>query len=255
MKNILILEDDIIMNKMITNLLKSDEARDTSSNSIEKSGQFNQNQKFGYMLKIDSVYTVNEAKKNLSQKNYDLVILDINLPDGSGYEVCEETKKTNPNIAVIFLTANDLEGDIIKGYELGAADYITKPFSNIVLRHKVKAILNLIGSSQDSKLSHKIFDDGYLYIDFSSLNTTINGKLISLAPLEYRVLEVFIENKGILLTRQKLFEKLWDANGNYIEEHTLTATISRIRSKIEKGSKKYIQTVYGMGYMFTGGDR
>lgn len=229
MKSILIVEDDVTMNRMITNLLKSEE------------------------YEIDSVYTAKEANRKLNSKSYDLAILDINLPDGSGYEVCENIKYNYLNVAVMFLTANDLEKDMIKGYELGATDYITKPFSNIVLRHKVNAIFTLLENSKRNEMVHKIFDDGRLYIDFSSLKARVDGLDISLAPLEYRVLEVFVDNKGTLLTRQKLFEKLWDINENYIEEHTLTATISRIRTKIEKSERKYIQTVYGMGYMFTGG--
>ena len=250
MKHILIVEDDITMNKMIVNLLKSEEHKETPSYNIGVSNSLHENQRFEYSLKIDSAYTFNEAKENLAKKSYDLAILDINLPDGSGYEVCEIIKRNKSNTAVIFLTANDLEMDMIKGYELGAVDYITKPFSNAVLCHKIKAVFTLLENFQSNKPTHKIFDDGHLYIDFSSLIAMHDGKGISLAPLEYRVLEVFVDNKGILLTRQKLFEKLWDSNENYIEEHTLTATISRIRGKIEKGGKKYIQTVYGMGYMF-----
>ena len=91
-------------------------------------------------------------------------------------------------------------------------------------------------------------------MDFSSMRATLNGKEVIFAPLEYRMLEVFTKNKGILLTRQKLLEDLWDSQENYVDEHTLTAAVSRIRGKIEKDGKKYIQTVYGMGYMFTGGD-
>lgn len=231
MKKILIVEDDITMNRMITHLLIVD----------------------GY--DVHSVYTAAEACNNFSQNKYDLAILDINLPDGSGYNICEAMRQNGIDTSVIFLTANDLEQDMLKGYELGAADYITKPFSNEVLRHKLKAIFTLLEKSYSNDFSHNIFDDGYLYINFLSLSANLNGKTISFAPLEYRVLEVFVENKGILLTRQKLFEKLWDHKENYIEEHTLTATISRIRGKIEQDGEKYIQTVYGMGYIFNSGGK
>ena len=121
-----------------------------------------------------------------------------------------------------------------------------------MLRHKVKAIFSLLENAEKEP-PHKIYDDGQLMMDFSSMRGTLNGKEVIFAPLEYRMLEVFTKNKGILLTRQKLLEDLWDSQEKYVDEHTLTAAISRIRGKIEKDGKKYIQTVYGMGYMFTGG--
>ena len=227
MKQILIVEDDTAMNKMLSNLLLAEGCS------------------------VTSAYTVTEAQHYFQSASYDLVILDINLPDGSGYEVCRIIRETS-HTAVIFLTANDLERDMIKGYELGASDYITKPFSNSVLRHKVKAIFSLMEHAQKEP-AHKIYDDGQLVIDFSSMRAALNGNEVIFAPLEYRMLEVFTKNKGILLTRKKLLENLWDSQENYVDEHTLTAAVSRIRGKIEKDGKKYIQTVYGMGYMFTGG--
>ena len=228
MKQILMVEDDTTLNKMLSNILLAE----------------------GY--KVTSACTVAEACQCFQQAIYDLVVLDINLPDGSGYEVCKIIKE-RAQTPVIFLTANDLEQDMIKGYELGAADYITKPFPNSVLRHKVKAIFAMLESAQKEP-PHKIYDDGQLMIDFSSVRATFNGEEIVFAPLEYRMLEVFTRNQKILLTRQKLLESLWDSQENYVDEHTLTAAVSRIRGKIEKGGRKYIQTVYGMGYMFTGGN-
>jgi len=227
MKQILIVEDDITMNKMLANILLAE----------------------GY--RVTSVYTATEARHCFWSTTYDLAILDINLPDGSGYGVCKAIRE-NAHTAVIFLTANDLEQDMIKGYESGAADYITKPFSNNVLRHKVRAIFSMLESTEKEP-PHKIYDDGQLMIDFSSMQAALNGKEVVFAPLEYRMLEVFTGNKGILLTRQKLLENLWDSQENYVDGHTLTAAISRIRGKIEKDGNKYIQTVYGMGYMFMGG--
>lgn len=227
MKQILIVEDDITMNKMLSNILQAED------------------------YKVTSAYSAAEAKLCFQTEVYDLAILDINLPDGSGYEVCKAIRETG-HTAVIFLSANDLEQDMIKGYELGAADYITKPFPNNVLRHKVKAIFSMLESAEKEP-PHKIYDDGQLMIDFSSLRAVLDGNEVVFSPLEYRMLEVFTKNKGILLTRQKLLENLWDSQGNYVDEHTLTAAISRIRGKIERDGHKYIQTVYGMGYMFTGG--
>ena len=227
MEQILIVEDDSTLNKMLAHILLAE----------------------GYQ--VASAYTIRQAQQCLREAFYDLAILDINLPDGSGYDVCQAIKE-NSRTAVIFLTANDLEQDMIKGYELGAADYITKPFPNSVLRHKVKAILTILAQAEKEP-PHKIYDDGQLMIDFSALKATLNGEDIVFAPLEYRMLETFVANSGIVLTRQRLLEKLWDSQENYVDEHTLTAAISRIRCKIEKGGSKYIQTVYGVGYMFSGG--
>ena len=227
MKHILIVEDDITLNKLLTNIMQTEN------------------------YNVSSVYTVSEAKYCLGLNKYDLAILDINLPDGTGYEICKIIKETY-HTAIIFLTANDLETDMVKGYELGASDYITKPFPNSVIRHKVNAIFSLLESSENSNV-HNIYDDVLLKIDFSSMHTTLANKEIIFAPLEYRMLEILVKNKGLLLTRQKLLEKLWDNRGNFVDEHTLTATISRIRKKIDIDNCRYIKTVYGMGYMFVPG--
>lgn len=227
MKKILIVEDDHTMNKMLSELLSNE----------------------GYQ--VTPAATVAEALHHLQSTTYHLAILDVRLPDGTGYELCRAIKKTADTV-VLFLTANDLEQDMIQGYELGATDYITKPFPTSVLRHKVKAVFQMLENTEKCP-PHKSYHDGRLTIDFSSMQASLNGHAIAFSPLEYRMLEVFTQNKGILLTRAKLLEKLWDQQGNFVDEHTLTAAVSRIRGKIEKGGAQYIQTVYGMGYMFTGG--
>ena len=185
------------------------------------------------------------------EKSVDLVVLDIMLPKRTGLEVLKELRQTS-NIPILMLTALDDEPTQAASFDEQADDYITKPFPNSVLRHKVKAIFSML-ESPEKEPPHKVYDDGLLMIDFSSLRTVLAGEEIILAPLEYRMLEILTSNKGILLTRQKLLENLWDSQENYVDEHTLTAAISRIRGKIERGGHKYIRTVYGMGYMFTDG--
>lgn len=224
MKHILLVEDDETLNRMVSRLLRTE----------------------GYQ--VTSAYAAGEARRFLASKTYDLSILDVNLPDGTGWDICFEMQQTS-DTAVIFLTANDLEQDMVKGYRLGAADYITKPFSNQILRHKINAIFSLMDHASKEP-AHNIYSDGRLFIDFSALTSTLCGREILFSPLEYRILEVFTRNRGILLTRGKLLEELWDSQENYVAEHTLTAAISRIRGKIELEGIKYIQTVYGMGYMF-----
>ncbi|HFH0134150.1 TPA: response regulator transcription factor, partial [Clostridioides difficile] len=165
----------------------------------------------------------------------------------SGFELCNEIKE-NYNIPIIFLTANDMECDMIKGYELGALDYITKPFNINIFKQKIKAFLNHL----TIKTKQDYYRDGYLEINFSELSANINGNQIIFTPLEYRTLKLLTENPKSILTRKVLLEKLWDIDANFVDEHTLTSVISRIRSKIEKDNLKYIKTVYGMGYMWLG---
>ena len=176
-------------------------------------------------------------------------VLDINLPDGNGFDFCRDIKERHPDTAVIFLTANDMESDMLKGYELGADDYVTKPFPMSVFQKKVSALLARIRKQSGGDC----YNDGNLFINFSEMSATQGGESISFTPMEYRLLKVLTKNPQIVLTRQVLLEKLWDINGNFVDEHALTSTISRIRTKIEKPDQAYIKTVYGMGYMWIGG--
>lgn len=173
----------------------------------------------------------------------------MNLPDGNGFDLCREMKERRPDTAVIFLTANDMESDMLKGFELGADDYVTKPFPMSVFQRKVAALLKRIVTQSGGDF----YDDGNLYVNFSELTSTLAGQTITFTPLEYRLLKVLTKNPQIVLTRQVLLEKLWDIDENYVDEHALTTAISRIRGKIEADRHTYIKTVYGMGYMWIGG--
>ena len=202
---------------------------------------------FGYM--IDSAMTKQEAENFYKKQDYDLIVLDINLPDGNGFDLCVEIKERRPDTAVIFLTANDMESDMLKGFELGADDYVTKPFPISVFRKKVAVVLERIKKQSCGDF----YEDGKLRINFMEMAATLMGETVVFTPLEYRLLKVLVKNAGTVLTRQILLEKLWDADGNFVDEHALTAAISRIRSKIEADGLTYIKTVYGMGYMWIGG--
>ena len=198
---------------------------------------------------VDAALTKSVAERFCRKQEYDLIVLDINLPDGNGFDFCRDIKESRPDTAVIFLTANDMESDMLKGYELGADDYVTKPFPMSVFQKKVAALL-----ARMKKLSGgDCYNDGNLSIDFTEMTATRDGESISFTPMEYRLLKILIKNPRTVLTRQILLEKLWDIDGNFVDEHALTSTISRIRSKIEKADHAYINTVYGMGYMWIGG--
>lgn len=200
---------------------------------------------------VDAAITKTAAEKLCEKQEYDLIVLDINLPDGNGFDFCKQLKERYPDTGVIFLTANDMESDMLKGFELGADDYVTKPFPISVFQKKVSALL----SRMTKQLGGDCFDDGNLWINFSDRTASLNGKPIVFTSFEYRLLKVMIKNAQTVLTRQILLEKLWDVDGNFVDEHALTAAISRIRNKIEKTERTYIKTVYGMGYIWMGGGK
>ena len=228
MKKILLVEDDDLLNKTLTYNLISE----------------------GY----DTVSALNAgtAAALLTQAEYDLVLLDINLPDGSGYDLCSLIKPENPDTLVIFLTANDQESDQIRGYEVGAVDYITKPFSVGALLRKIRAMFAML---EHRGFTKDFYDDGRLFLDFSEQSAALNGKTITLSAMEYKMLHLFCKNPKQILTRQRLLERLWDAEEKYVDEHTLTTSISRIRGKIEADGDAYIKTIYGIGYQWMGGER
>ncbi len=198
---------------------------------------------------VDAAMTKAAAVQFCEKQDYDLIVLDINLPDGNGFDFCQYVKERRPDTAVIFLTANDMESDMLKGFELGADDYVTKPFPISVFQKKVSALINRIQKQTGSDC----YSDGNLIINFSEATATLSGKPVTFTAMEYRLLRVFVKKPNTVLTRQVLLEKLWDIDGNFVDEHALTVAISRIRSKITAGGFQYIKTVYGMGYMWIGG--
>lgn len=193
-----------------------------------------------------AAYTCQKARQLLKTDRFDLVILDVNLPDGNGFDLCRECKSSAPERPVIFLTANDLEQDELNGFDLGADDYITKPFSIQVLKRRVEAVLRRGTAGSDC------FDDGFLRLDFQALTAARNGERLSITPNEYKLLRLLTANAGAVMTRRLLLEKLWDSGGNFIDDHTLTVTMNRLRAKIEDAEHPYIQTIRGMGYVWTG---
>ena len=165
---------------------------------------------------VDSALSKAAAVQYFMKEKYELVILDVNLPDGNGFDLCGELKMKNSDIAVIFLTARDLESDQLRGFELGADDYVTKPFPMSVFQKKVSALLSRIQKHNNNDC----YDDGKLVINFSEMSAKLLGE---------------------------------DVDGNFVDEHALTCAVSRIRGKIERDNFQYIKTVYGMGYMWIGG--
>ena len=228
MKRILIVEDDALLNKTLAYNLSSD----------------------GW--DVTPALNARTAASLLAGTEYDLVLLDINLPDGNGYDLCKLVKPEHPDTVVIFLTANDQESDQIRGYEAGAVDYITKPFSIEALQRKIRAMFAMLEHHKPAK---DLYDDGRLFLDFSEQSATLNGKPLTLSSMEYKMLYLFCKNPRQVLTRQRLLERLWDVDEKFVDEHTLTTSISRIWGKIEAEGDTYIKTIYGIGYQWTGGER
>lgn len=217
MYNILLIEDDRPLNKAISVYFKKE--------------------KF-YVL---SSFSGQEALDILSQNNLDLIILDINLPDLSGFDLIEQIKIINSNIPILILSACDLDSVILHGFNLGAEDYVTKPFNIEILHKKINVILK-------RNTKNTFYKDDHLFFDKNTSKLVIDNKEIKLTPLEFKLLSLFLENQNQIILKETIIEKIWDSNENYVDEHTLLVNISRLRNKIEDDKHHYIKTVYGLGY-------
>lgn len=191
-------------------------------------------------------HNIISAKSSLAKESFDLLILDINLPDGNGLELLCEIKK-NSNAPVILLTANDMETDIVTGLELGADDYITKPFSLAVLRARVNTQLRKQIVTSTSSFSQ----DGFVF-DFDKMEFLKDGSPIELSKTEQKLLRMLVENRDITLERSVLIDRIWTDGAEYVDENALSVTIKRLRGKLEDNPTKphYIKTVYGIGYIW-----
>ncbi|MBR6172008.1 MAG: response regulator transcription factor [Eubacterium sp.] len=179
------------------------------------------------------------ADDRLARMQFDVAILDVNLPDGSGFDLCKQLKEET-DIPVIFLTARDEENDVVQGFELGADDYILKPFRNRELTSRVEAVLRRSGKTKKNLVA------GDVEIDTEKDQVFVRGQEVEFTQLEYRILLMLMQNTGQLMTREKILDRIWDASGNFVEDNTLTVYIKRIREKL--GDADVIRTVKGMGY-------
>ncbi len=195
---------------------------------------------------VTLVKTVAEAKKTVENEEFDIYILDLTLPDGNGYEVCSLIKSKG-DLPVIFLTAYDDEINVVTGFELGADDYISKPFRVRELLARVKSVLRRY--SKDN--ADGIVKIGELSVNTAEARVLLRGEEVILTAMEYRLLLSFVNNQGTVLTRRKLLEEIWDVDGDFVNDNTLTVYIKRLRDKIENdpNDPQYIKTVRGMGYL------
>lgn len=200
--------------------------------------------KQGYELEV--ARTSAEADTIWKDETYDLVILDVSLPDGSGFDLCKKIRQTS-NVPLLFLTAADEETDIIMGLDIGGDDYITKPFKLAVLLSRINALLRR--SKQFSPPDTELNANG-IKIQLLKGNVYKNGEQIDLTASEYKLLCLFMENPDAILSAEHILSKLWDCEENYVDSNTLTVYIRRLRTKIEDnpGRPRRIVTVRGMGY-------
>lgn len=193
---------------------------------------------------------VKQAIDIISKEKFSLYILDLTLPDGSGYDVCKEIKKQG-DLPVIFLTAYDDEVNVVMGFEFGADDYISKPFRLKELLVRIKSVLRRYNNeSADGIIKFKD-----LTVNTNEAKVYINGNEIILTAMEYRLLLILLNNRGKVLSRTQLLENIWDVDGDFVEDNTLTVYIKRLRDKIEEEPNRplIIKTVRGLGYMIDNG--
>ncbi len=221
MKHILLLEDDAALGQGIRF-------------ALENEG-----------IQVELCTALSQAQSIVPSKDFDLLILDVNLPDGSGLDLLGNVRHCQSAVPVILLTANDLETDIVVGLESGADDYITKPFSLAVLRARVNAQLRRGTPMQRATVELEGFSFDFKWMEFRK-----NGQLIELSKTEQRLLRILVENRGRVLSRETLLERVWPGGGEYVEENALSVTVKRLRDKLEDtpSRPRFLKTVYGIGY-------
>ena len=195
-------------------------------------------------LRVTVCRTLAEGRRTLEDGAFDLLILDVNLPDGNGMEFLRAFRRDHAT-PVILLTANDLETDIVAGLELGADDYITKPFSLAVLRARVHAQLRRGTPAQTERVEIDRFS-----FDFGRMEFQRDGQPVELSKTEQKLLRLLVENRGRTLTRAQLVDRIWTDGAAYVDENALSVTVKRLRDKLEEtpSRPRFIKTVYGLGY-------
>ena len=218
MEQILIMEDDMALNKGLCKALTTDSRQ------------------------LISCTDIRSAREQILCSTPSLILLDINLPDGNGLDFLKEIKKGSDPIPVILLTANDTDLDIVNGLELGADDYITKPFSLAVLRARVNTQLR---KTTPCDKKNVITIDDYSF-DFSTMEFSIRNKKVELSKTEQKLLRLLIEDRGTGMSRSALVDRIWTDGAEYVDENALSVTVKRLRDKLKAHS--YIKTIYGIGY-------
>lgn len=230
-QQILIIEDDKPLAAGLCRALQSEETETVSCGTLKEASNL-------------------LCRQQESKGGFVLALLDVNLPDGSGLDFLQEIKKKY-GMAVIMLTANDMEIDIVTGLELGADDYITKPFSLAVLRARVATQLRRVreqsGAAQQPRMEEAVVIDDYRF-DFARMEYYHGEEQVELSRTEQKLLRIFVENRGISLRREVLLDRIWSSGAEFVDENALSVAVKRLRDKL--GAQDRIRTVYGIGYRF-----
>lgn len=200
---------------------------------------------------VEIVRTVSEALQRLIEINrFDLLILDVMLPDGTGFDVCEKVRKQNTQIPIIFLTASDEEVNVIRGLDSGGDDYITKPFKLGELCSRIRALLRRVGVPNREKSTS--IECGDIAIDLLGSRVSMNGKALDLTSAEYRLLCLLVRNANRIVTRDIILNEIWDDTGNFVDGNTLSVYVRRLREKVETDPSHpmHLITVRGFGYQW-----
>lgn len=179
-----------------------------------------------------------EAKTFFGEDSFDLVILDVMLPDGNGLDLCSYIRSTSADVPILFLTACDEEFQIVRGLDAGADDYVSKPFRLLELLSRIRALLR-------RKTVNTTYQFGDVVIDITNMTVKKCGENLFLTPTEFQILTALVKNSGVIITRTSLLQRIWDSDGNFIDDNTLSVHISRLRDKV---GAKHIVTVRGTGY-------
>nr|WP_325305229.1 response regulator transcription factor [uncultured Oscillibacter sp.] len=204
-------------------------------------------------LELTLCRTLSAARSALEAGGFDLLILDVNLPDGNGLDFLRRLRAGANPVPVILLTANDMETDIVAGLESGADDYVTKPFSLAVLRARVNAQLR---RDRGAVPRGPLVLDGFSF-DFERMEFRRDGRSVDLSKTEQKLLRILVENRGRTLPRELLVDRVWTGGAEYVDENALSVTVKRLRGKLEETPSKprYLKTVYGIGYTWTTGEK
>lgn len=179
-----------------------------------------------------------EGRRLFTEDSFDLVILDVMLPNGSGLDICGYIRSTGADVPILFLTACDEEFQIVRGLDAGADDYVTKPFRLLELLSRIRALLR-------RKTATTTYQFGNILVDISNMTVKKDGETLFLTPTEFHILSALIQNNGVIVTRTSLLQRIWDSDGNFIDDNTLSVHISRLRDKI---GANHIATIRGTGY-------
>lgn len=208
-------------------------------------------------FEVETAFCIEEAKNSFNNNKIDLIITDIGLPDGSGFDFCEEIRKIS-NVYIIMLTALDEEFNAVMGYEIGADDYVTKPFSLAILVSKVKAFMKRAGNNEKDSTSENIIVSEDIEFDYGDYILTLNREdteKVQLTKTEGRLLKLLMENAMNTIQKEQILDILWDMDGNFVDDNTVAVYMRRLRKKVEKdpSNPRFIKNIRGIGYRWNAG--